>query len=33
EERVRLVYAVKVSLENPDGELKIGMPVDVALWD
>ncbi|MCC6157700.1 MAG: efflux RND transporter periplasmic adaptor subunit [Deltaproteobacteria bacterium] len=33
EERVRLVYAVKVSLENPEGELKIGMPVDVALWD
>lgn len=33
EERVRLVYAVKVALENPEGELKIGMPVDVSLWD
>lgn len=31
EERVRLVYAVKVALENPDGELKIGMPVDADL--
>jgi membrane fusion protein YbhG len=31
EERVRLVYAVKVALENPDGELKIGMPVDAEL--
>ncbi len=28
EERVRLVYAVKVRVENPDGVLKIGMPVD-----
>ena len=27
-ERVRLVYAVKVALDNVDGELKIGMPVD-----
>jgi len=28
EERVRLVYAVKVVAQNPDGVLKIGMPVD-----
>lgn len=28
QERVRLVYAVKVSVYNPDGELKIGMPID-----
>lgn len=28
EERVRLVYAVKVRVDNPDGVLKIGMPVD-----
>jgi HlyD family secretion protein len=28
EERVRLVYAVKVRLPNPDGILKSGMPVD-----
>lgn len=28
EERVRLVYAVKVLAKNPDGVLKIGMPVD-----
>ena len=27
-ESVRLVYGVKVSVHNPDGELKIGMPVD-----
>lgn len=31
EERVRLVYAVKVSIPNPDFELKIGMPVDASL--
>lgn len=30
-ERVRLVYAVKVSVPNPDGELKIGMPVDAEI--
>lgn len=28
EERVRLVYAVKVTADNADGRLKIGMPVD-----
>lgn len=26
DERINLVYAVKVSVENPDGRLKIGMP-------
>lgn len=30
EERTGLVYAVKVRVRNPDGALKIGMPVDVA---
>ena len=29
QERVRLVYAVKLAVPNPDGELKIGMMVDV----
>jgi HlyD family secretion protein len=29
DERVRLVYKVKVAAPNPDGVLKIGMPVDV----
>ncbi|HBQ61088.1 MAG TPA: HlyD family secretion protein [Balneolaceae bacterium] len=29
EERVTQVYAVKVSVENPDGKLKIGMPGEV----
>ena len=29
ETRTTLVYAVKVSVPNPDGVLKIGMPVDV----
>jgi len=28
DERVRLVYAVKVRVPNPDGTLKAGMPVD-----
>lgn len=28
DERVRLVYAVTVRVSNPDGVLKIGMPVD-----
>jgi len=28
DERVRLVYAVKVRVPNPDGTLKTGMPVD-----
>ncbi len=31
EERVKLVYRIKVSLENPGQELKPGMPVDVVL--
>lgn len=29
EERVNLVYAVKISVPNPDGVLKIGMPAEV----
>lgn len=28
EERVKLMYRVKIELENPDGELKPGMPAD-----
>jgi len=31
EERVNLVYAVKISVANPDGVLKIGMPAEVKL--
>ncbi|MEW6264874.1 MAG: efflux RND transporter periplasmic adaptor subunit [Thermodesulfobacteriota bacterium] len=31
EERVKLVYRLKVSLANPNQELKAGMPVDVSL--
>ena len=31
EERVKLVYRIKVSLNNPKQELKPGMPVDVFL--
>ncbi|MFH1124801.1 MAG: efflux RND transporter periplasmic adaptor subunit [Pseudomonadota bacterium] len=31
EERVKLVYRIKVTLENPNQELKAGMPVDVHL--
>jgi len=31
EERVKLVYRVKVEVGNPDGELKPGMPADVDL--
>jgi HlyD family secretion protein len=31
EERADLVYAIKIRVANPDGLLKIGMPVDVAL--
>ena len=31
EERVNLVYAVKISVPNPDGFLKIGMPAEVRL--
>ncbi|MDD5457499.1 MAG: HlyD family efflux transporter periplasmic adaptor subunit [Candidatus Margulisbacteria bacterium] len=29
ETRTTLVYAVKVTVENPDGKLKMGMPVEV----
>lgn len=29
EERVNLVYAVKINVANPSGELKIGMPAEV----
>jgi len=29
EERVKLVFAVKIGLENPNQELKPGMPADV----
>ena len=31
EERVNLVYAMKISVANPDGVLKIGMPAEVKL--
>jgi HlyD family secretion protein len=31
EERAKLVYRVKVRAPNPDGTLKIGMPVDVTI--
>jgi len=31
EERVRLVFAVKIALENPDEQLKPGMPADARL--
>lgn len=31
EERVKLVFGVKVSVENPNQELKPGMPADVAI--
>lgn len=31
EERVNLVYAVKISVPNADGSLKIGMPAEVTL--
>ncbi len=30
-ERVKLVYLVKISIPNPDGELKSGMPADAWL--
>jgi HlyD family secretion protein len=29
EERVNLVYAVKIAVPNPEGQLKIGMPIEV----
>jgi HlyD family secretion protein len=31
DERADLVYAIKVSVPNPTGALKIGMPADVQL--
>ncbi|MBN2032236.1 MAG: efflux RND transporter periplasmic adaptor subunit, partial [Deltaproteobacteria bacterium] len=31
EERIKLVYRIKVTLKNPNQELKIGMPVDVVI--
>jgi HlyD family secretion protein len=31
EERIKLVYRIKVTLKNPNQELKAGMPVDVIL--
>ena len=31
DERASLVYAIKIRVANPDGQLKIGMPVDVRL--
>ncbi|MBU2546900.1 MAG: efflux RND transporter periplasmic adaptor subunit [Proteobacteria bacterium] len=31
EERVKLVYRLKISLDNPNQELKAGMPVDVVI--
>jgi len=30
-ERVNLVYAMKIKVPNPDGRLKIGMPAEVKL--
>ena len=31
EERVKMVYRVKIDLENPDQELKLGMPADATI--
>jgi HlyD family secretion protein len=31
EERTKLVFAVKIAMENPDGELKPGMPADAEI--
>ena len=31
EDRVQLVFGVKVAVDNPGGELKVGIPADVAL--
>jgi HlyD family secretion protein len=30
-DRDRLVYAVEAALDNPDGALRVGMPVEVRL--
>jgi HlyD family secretion protein len=32
EERVNLVFAVKVSIRNADQRLKPGMPADATIW-
>lgn len=32
EQRVKLVYRVKIAIANPDMELKPGMPADAAIW-
>ncbi|MCX7678814.1 MAG: efflux RND transporter periplasmic adaptor subunit [Spirochaetes bacterium] len=32
DERVKLMYAVKIRLHNPDGKLKAGMPADVYIY-
>ncbi len=32
EERVKLVYRVKIDIPNPDLELKPGMPADADIW-
>ncbi|MEW6271209.1 MAG: efflux RND transporter periplasmic adaptor subunit [Thermodesulfobacteriota bacterium] len=32
EERVKLVYRVKINIHNPDLELKPGMPADADIW-
>ena len=31
EERTKLVFAVKINLSNPQGELKPGMPADAVI--
>ena len=31
EERVKLMYRIKIALSNPDGELKPGMSADAAI--
>ncbi|MFQ5741453.1 MAG: hypothetical protein ACE5JX_20850, partial [Acidobacteriota bacterium] len=31
EERVKLVYRIKISVSNPDHELKLNMPVDAEI--
>ena len=31
EERVKLVYGIKIDADNPDGELKVGMPADAII--
>lgn len=32
DERVKLVYRVKITIQNPNFELKPGMPADAAIW-